>query len=94
MENEIDNGIHTELIPERNDFKMFKEFNGLNTYFNGDLAEYTGESFVEYGCRWFKIKLLEGYLKGKIKLVSKCPECGLKFGQDKPISCLTCEVKT
>ena len=64
-------------------------------YFNGDLAKYTGESIVLHGARWFEVVMLEGHLKGQIKHLSQCPDCGLVYYQNQPAiaPCFTCMVE-
>jgi hypothetical protein len=64
-------------------------------YYKGDLARYTGRSEILYGGKFFQFILLEGKDKGQLKLTSRCPDCGLISGQDKPANapCHTCEVE-
>ncbi len=43
------------------------------TYFKGDLAEYTGKSSVMHGATFFEVIMLEGHLKGTIRVVTSIP---------------------
>jgi hypothetical protein len=43
------------------------------TYFQGDLAEYTGKKENHYGALFFEVRLLEGHLKGETRLVLSNP---------------------
>ena len=63
-------------------------------YYNGFQIEYTGNSEIVYGSRFFEVKYLEGYLAGTTRVTSKCPDCGLQFGQDQPANnvCTTCSI--
>ena len=66
----------------------------MSFYNAGDLVEYTGESEVKHGVKWFEVKILDGYQKGKLVVVSKCPDCGLCYYQSKPAAapCFTCTI--
>ena len=66
----------------------------MKTYFKGNKAEYTGKSEMVYGGKFFEIRLLDGHEKGKLKWTSKCPNCGLREGQDKRIPFQTCQEGT
>ncbi len=44
------------------------------TYFMGDLAEYTGYSQVLFGTRFYEVLLLEGHLEGEKRLVKNPPK--------------------
>ena len=69
-------------------------YKGKKLYWNGKKAEYTGKKEVLYGTMFFEIRILEGHLRGQIKETSRCPECGLVFGQDQPAlnPCFECMV--
>ena len=41
------------------------------TYFKGDEAEYTGKVETLYGGLFYEIELLEGHLKGHLKLTDR-----------------------
>jgi hypothetical protein len=44
------------------------------TYFKGDKAEYTGKVETMYGRTWREVRLLEGHMKGQLKLVKSGAE--------------------
>jgi hypothetical protein len=44
------------------------------TYFKGDLAEYTGKKEYLHGAYFYEIKILEGHMKGQLKLIIKEPK--------------------
>lgn len=41
------------------------------TYFNGDLARYTGKTETIHGGLFYEIELLEGHLKGQLKVTQR-----------------------
>lgn len=43
------------------------------TYFHGDLARYTGKTQIIHGGLFFEIEILEGHLKGQIKVTQRAP---------------------
>ena len=63
-------------------------------YHAGDKVEYTGQAEEKHGCVWFELLILDGPKKGTTCVTSKCPDCGLKLGQDQPAAaiCPTCMV--
>lgn len=65
-------------------------------YHCGDKVKYTGNSEFKHGCLWFELLILDGAKKGSLCVTSKCPDCGLKFGQDQPAAdvCQTCDTET
>jgi hypothetical protein len=69
--------------------------NKITFYWKGDKAQYTGKSEMVYGGKFFQITLLEGMYTGQERWTSRCPDCGLMEGQDKPANapCHTCEVE-
>ena len=44
------------------------------TTFKGDAAKFTGKSEFLYGKMFYEIILLEGHLKGQLKLVADAPK--------------------
>ena len=44
------------------------------TYFNGDLARYTGKTMVLHGGLFYEIELLEGHLIGQTKVTQRAPK--------------------
>ena len=44
------------------------------TYFKGDLAEYTGKSEDFYGKAFYEVLMLEGHLKGEMRVVPNPPK--------------------
>ena len=44
------------------------------TYSKGDKAEYTGKSEILYGKVFYEVLLLEGHLKGQIRVVANPPK--------------------
>ena len=59
-------------------------------WLKGEQFEYTGTSEIMHGARFFQILILTGHEKGQTKATSRCPDCGLQFGQDKRLPCFTC----
>ena len=66
---------------------------GKTMYHGGDKVKYTGKSGFKHGCLWFELLILDGHKKGTTCVTSKCPDCGLSFGQSQPAAdvCQTCE---
>jgi hypothetical protein len=44
------------------------------TYFNGDLAQYTGKVMTLHGGLFYEIVILEGHMKGKTKVTQRAPK--------------------
>jgi len=44
------------------------------TYFKGDLAKYTGKTFTIHGGLFYEIEILEGHLKGELKVTQRSPK--------------------
>lgn len=44
------------------------------TYFKGDKAKYTGNVIELYGGRFYEVEMMEGWFKGKTKLVVNGPK--------------------
>lgn len=44
------------------------------TYFNGDLARYTGKTMILHGGLFYEIELLEGHMKGQLKVTQRAPK--------------------
>lgn len=44
-------------------------------YFKGDLAQYTGQVKHLFGGIFYEIELVEGHLKGALRLITKAPSC-------------------
>lgn len=42
-------------------------------YFKGDLAKYTGKTLTIHGGLFYEIELLEGHLKGQMKVTQRAP---------------------
>lgn len=42
-------------------------------YYNGNLAEYTGEMFLQGNVKFYQVTLLEGHRKGKTEYTSRVP---------------------
>jgi len=63
------------------------------SWINGEEIEYTGKSEIIHGCRFFEYEIKTGHETGKLKVTSLCPECGMRFGQDKRIPCHNCEIE-
>ena len=47
--------------------------NMQTTYFKGDRAVYTGKTMTLHGGLFFEIKIVEGHLKGQIKVTQRAP---------------------
>jgi hypothetical protein len=43
-------------------------------YFKGDLAKYTGNTMKLHGGLFYEIELLEGHMKGELKVTQRAPE--------------------
>ncbi|MCY1165287.1 hypothetical protein D9M73_51900 [compost metagenome] len=48
--------------------------NPETNYFNGDLARYTGNTKTIHGGLFYEIELLEGHLKGQLKVTQRAPK--------------------
>ena len=46
----------------------------MTTYFKGDLAKYTGNTITLHGALFYEIELIEGHLKGQIKVTQRAPK--------------------
>jgi hypothetical protein len=44
-----------------------------HTYFRGDKAIYTGKTIVLHGGLFYEIKLVEGHMKGQLKVTQRAP---------------------
>ena len=44
------------------------------TYWNGDLARYTGKTMTLHGGLFYEVELLEGRLKGQTKVTQRAPK--------------------
>jgi hypothetical protein len=44
-----------------------------HTYFRGDKAIYTGKTLVLHGGLFYEIKLVEGHMKGQLKVTQRAP---------------------
>lgn len=42
-------------------------------YYRGDLARYTGKTMSLHGGLFYEIELLEGHLKGSLKVTMRAP---------------------
>ncbi len=47
------------------------------TYWYGDLAEYTGRANEAHGKTFYEIRLIEGYLAGQVKWTNRSPDKGI-----------------
>lgn len=43
-------------------------------YFHGDLAKYTGKTMALHGGLFYEIEMLEGHMKGQIKVTQRAPQ--------------------
>ncbi|MFX1767940.1 hypothetical protein PWP93_36330 [Paraburkholderia sp. A1RI-2L] len=43
-------------------------------YWHGDLARYTGKTLTIHGGLFFEIELLEGHMKGQLKVTQRAPD--------------------
>jgi hypothetical protein len=50
------------------------ERNMKTTYFYGDLARYTGKTMTIHGGMFYEIEILEGHLKGQLKVTQRAPK--------------------
>ena len=46
----------------------------MTTYFHGDKAVYTGKTMVIAGGLFYEIKMVEGHLKGQLKVTPHAPK--------------------
>lgn len=42
-------------------------------YWHGDLARYTGKTMMLHGGLFYEIELLEGHMKGELKVTQRAP---------------------
>lgn len=42
-------------------------------YWKGDLAKYTGKSMMLHGALFYEFELLEGHLKGQLRVTQRAP---------------------
>ncbi len=45
-------------------------------YWKGDLAKYTGKTFNLHSGLFYEVELMEGHLKGELKVTQRAPEGG------------------
>ena len=43
-------------------------------YFHGDATEYTGKTQFLYGAMFYEVRIVEGHLKGTLKLTQTKPD--------------------
>jgi len=58
----------------------------------GEQCQYTGNSQVLHGARFFELKILDGCDKGKFIVSTLCPECDTYDHDNKALPCANCTI--